>query len=129
MEPQRINELFERAYNARDLEQMMLLYEPDAVLVNGPAAEPAVGTSAIRESLAGFIALGGSLRLVQRRFCLVHSDFALISIDFALTAARAPDGSPLELSGTTVELARRQSDGTWKYLIDLPFAGPGLVTR
>jgi len=128
MQPQQINELFERAYNARDLEQMMLLYEPDAVLVNGPAAEPAVGTKAIRESLAGFIALGGSLRLVQRRFCVVHSDFALISLDFALTAARAPDGSPLELSGTTVELARRQVDGSWKYLIDLPFAGAALAS-
>ncbi len=34
-----------------------------------------------------------------------------------------PDGNPLEMSGTCAEVARRQADGTWKYVLLDPFAG------
>jgi hypothetical protein len=33
-----------------------------------------------------------------------------------------PDGSPAELGATTAEVARRQPDGTWLYVIDNAWA-------
>ena len=36
----------------------------------------------------------------------------------ATDGARMPDGSPAELGATTAEVARRQPDGTWLYVID-----------
>ena len=32
-----------------------------------------------------------------------------------------PDGSAVELSGESVEILRRQADGTWKFIIDSPW--------
>jgi ketosteroid isomerase-like protein len=75
--------------------------------------------AAIRAALVPFVGLGGKLSYT-RRFCVVSGDLALLSIDYALKGGKAPDGSPVEMTGATVELARRQQDGTWKYVIDLP---------
>ena len=30
------------------------------------------------------------------------------------------NGAPVELAGTTVEVVRRQADGSWRYAIDVP---------
>lgn len=33
------------------------------------------------------------------------------------------DGSPIQLQGHTSEIVRRQSDGSWLYIVDHPFGG------
>ena len=118
MKPGDLNDRFGAAYNSRDLGAMLALYERDAVLDFGPHG-PARGLAAISATLEPFIALGGTLDYT-RRFCVEAGDLALISIEYRLRDGRAPDGSPVNLSGVTVELARRQPDGSWKYVIDLP---------
>jgi ketosteroid isomerase-like protein len=124
MTPEDINLLFAQAYNDQNLDQLLELYEDGAVLAPAPGAPLVSGLEAIRESLKPFVALGGRLSLVKRRYCVVSGELALISIDFALSGARAPDGSPLDMTGTTTEVARRQPDGRWKYVVDLPFSPP-----
>jgi ketosteroid isomerase-like protein len=118
MKPEDLNDRFGDAYNAGDLESMLSLYEADAILDFGPAGL-AQGAAAIRAALAPFMALGGQISY-ERRFCLVCGDLALISIEYTLKGGKAPDGALVEMNGATVELARRQADGTWKYVIDLP---------
>jgi ketosteroid isomerase-like protein len=118
MKPEALNDLFGAAYNDNDLEGLLALYESDALLDFG-AAGLVRGQGAIRAALEPFLALRGRLSY-ERRFCIVSGDLALLSIAFTLTGGRAPDGSSVEASGATVELARRQPDGTWKYVIDLP---------
>jgi ketosteroid isomerase-like protein len=118
MKPEDLNDLFGAAYNENDLERMLALYEPDALLDFG-ATGLARGHDAIRAALRPFLALRGNISY-ERRFCIVSGDLALLSIAFTLTGGRAPDGSPVETSGATVELARRQADGSWKYVVDLP---------
>jgi ketosteroid isomerase-like protein len=124
MTPEDINLLFAQAYNDQNLDQLLELYEDGAVLAPAPGAPLVSGLEAIRESLKPFVALGGRLSLVKRRYSVVSGELALISIDFALSGARAPDGSPLDMTGTTTEVARRQPDGRWKYVVDLPFSPP-----
>jgi ketosteroid isomerase-like protein len=100
----------------------MEFYEPDAVLVPGPDAEPVRGLEAIEASLRQFLALRGQIHFTPRHW-LVHGDLALGSIAFVMHGGHDGDGNPVELHGTTSELVRRQPDGTWKYVIDHPFGG------
>ena len=117
-----LNRQWGEAFNAGDLPRLMEFYEPDAVLVPGPGAEPVRGLEAIEASLRWFLGLGGTIRFTPRHW-LVQGDLALGSIAFVLDGGRDGDGNPVELHGITSELVRRQADGTWKYVIDHPFGG------
>ncbi|RKS75576.1 uncharacterized protein (TIGR02246 family) [Motilibacter peucedani] len=121
-DPADLNDQWCRAFNEGDLARLVQMYEPDAVLVPAPGAEPLRGHTAIEAALDAFLALGGSLRFSPRHW-LVHGDIALGSITFELDGAHDSDGAPLALHGTTAEVVRRQPDGSWKYVVDHPFAG------
>lgn len=118
MKPEQINDLFKQAYDTHDMERMLALYEDDAVLDFGPAGIVR-GKEAIKKAIEPFMALRGNISY-ERRFCVVSGDLALVSITFTMKGGKAPDGSPVEMRGSTVELVRRQADGTWLYVIDLP---------
>ncbi len=47
-------------------------------------------------------------------------DTALLVADWRFHGTAA-DGSDVATSGTSIEVARRQPDGNWRYLIDLPY--------
>jgi uncharacterized protein (TIGR02246 family) len=110
---------FESAFNTGDIEQVMALYEPDAVLIPEPG-QVVHGVAAAREVLTGFLALKLPIHLEVKRV-LSAGDLALVSSSWSLKG-RGPDGSPVDLSGNTTEVIRRQSDGTWRYAIDDPFS-------
>lgn len=65
------------------------------------------GHAKIREFYAGLLAGRPSFTSGGQRPPLRNADLAL-------TSTRLPDG------GTTVEVARRQPDGTWLWVIDQP---------
>jgi uncharacterized protein (TIGR02246 family) len=115
-EPEQMHGLFEEAFNAGDLKALMALYEPDAALVPQPGAL-AEGTDAIRESLRWFLDRGGRITLDTKLVVRV-GDLAYLSNRWSLTGATMPDGSPAELGAVTAEVARRQADGGWLYVID-----------
>ena len=115
-EPEQIHGLFEQAFNAGDLEALVELYEPDAALIPQPGMV-AEGTAAVRDSLRWFIDRGGQITL-DTKLVLRVGDLAFLSNRWSLTGGTMPDGSPAELGATTAEVARRQSDGTWRYVID-----------
>jgi uncharacterized protein (TIGR02246 family) len=115
-EPEQMHSVFEQAFNADDLEALMALYEPDAALIPQPGTV-AEGTAAIRDALRWFLDRGGQIALDTKLVVRV-GDLAFLSNRWTLTGATMPDGSPAELGATTAEVARRQSDGTWLYVID-----------
>jgi uncharacterized protein (TIGR02246 family) len=115
-EPEQMHRLFEEAFNAGDLEALMALYEPDATLVPQPGAV-AEGPDAIRGSLRWFLDRGGRITL-DTKLVLRVGDLAYLSNRWSLTGATMPDGSPAELGAVTAEVARRQADGSWLYVID-----------
>ena len=45
-------------------------------------------------------------------------DLAYLANRWSLAGGTMPDGSPAALGATTAEVARRQHDGTWLYVID-----------
>lgn len=82
-----------------DIDGMVALFEPDAVIDSGEA-ELICGREAIRALFAAFTASG-------RKFQRGEQRPAAINGDLALTSTRLPDGT------VTSEVARRQADGTW----------------
>ncbi len=109
--PQEMNETFARAFNSRKLENLLTLYETDAVHLDGSGSS-ATGLDAIGAELARLLEAPG-IMVSRNNFCVVHGDVALLRADFALR-----DGDRLVASGSTAELVRRQADGTWLYVID-----------
>ena len=115
-EPEQMHGLFEQAFNAGDIDALMALYEPDAVLMPQPGAV-VEGADAIREALRWFLDRGGQITLDTTLVVRV-GDLAYLSNRWSLAGGTMPDGSPAALGATTAEVARRQPDGTWLYVID-----------
>jgi ketosteroid isomerase-like protein len=66
LRPEDINRRWAEAFNARDIPALLDLYEPDAVLVPSPGAEPVVGHDAIHAALARLVGLGGTITFEPR---------------------------------------------------------------
>ncbi|MCP2320020.1 Ketosteroid isomerase homolog [Nocardia amikacinitolerans] len=107
---------FERYFNAGDLDGLMSLYEPAALLFPSPGDRRS-GTAAIRNALGGMIGSGARIELRTRRVHVV-GELALISNDAIVSGVR-PDGEPVISSST--EIARRGRDGSWRYVLDDPY--------
>jgi uncharacterized protein (TIGR02246 family) len=110
---------FAERLNHGDVEGALELYERDATFV----AEPGItvtGRERIREALERFASLrptltgeiqdvreGGDIAPVLNRW---HLD------------GEGPEG-PVEMSGTSADVLRRQPDGSWRVVIDDPWGG------
>lgn len=103
-DPQDLERLLVARQHAGDIDGMLALYEPDAVLDCGEG-RLARGEQAIRAVFAEFTDAG-------RKFAVGAQRPALIRGDLALTSTRMPDGA------VTTEVARRQQDATWLWVID-----------
>lgn len=103
-EPEDLERLFVERVNAGDVDGLVALFEPDAVVAAGQG-DVATGSEEIRRVLARLVAAGTQLTLGQQRPVLRAGDVAL-------TSTRLADG------GVTAEVARRQPDGTWRWVID-----------
>lgn len=117
--PEDCDRLFGEYASAGDLDALLSLYEPGACLT-GPDGTVAVGYEAIRALLAGFA--GGAVTMHMNVVKVVRGgDLAVLTNDWRATG-RHPDGSPLEISGRAIEVVRRQPDGTWRFVVDDPYA-------
>ena len=113
--PEDCDRLFAEYVNAGNLDGVVGLYEPRASLINQDGSA-AVGQSAIREALAGMLNAGAKLRMNVIRTARAGDDLVLLYNDWTLSAG----GN--EMKGKALEIVRRQSDGTWLFAIDDPFA-------
>jgi uncharacterized protein (TIGR02246 family) len=111
--PQDINAAFAAAHDARDLDALLALYEPDALLAPQPG-ERVRGAEAIRAALAGLLALQGRMTSTNVA-CVETGVLALLEAEWELSA------DSVEEQGRSVEVVRRQADGSWRYVIDLPY--------
>ena len=103
-DPQDLERLLIARQHAGDVEGMVALFEPQAVVDCGESRFLR-GHREIRQYFAEIVASG-------RKFAKGEQQAALICGDLALTSTRLPDGS------VTAEVARRQRDGTWLWAID-----------
>ncbi len=105
----------EAGVNNQDLDGLVALYAPDATMVL-PDGSTVTGTEAIREQWAGLLAMEGRMTL-RSRYAIESGDLAILSNEWTFTAGDQTVGA------TTAEVARRQADGGWLYVMDHPYAG------
>jgi ketosteroid isomerase-like protein len=102
--PEDLDRLFLQRARAGDIDGVVALYEPDAVLA-APTGELICGTAALRDFYTALPAdppqFTGTVNPAVR-----HSDLAITSTHFE--------------GGATAELARSQPDGTWRWIADQP---------
>ena len=114
-------EAFATHLNEGNLEGALAHYEPGAVFHPVPDGPPVAGAEAIREALTGFVALkpvmDGKIAKVSEA-----GDTALVINRWRLRGTQ-PDGTPVELAGTSADVLHRGADGAWRILIDDPWGG------
>lgn len=120
-DPDQVISLFVKYFNVQDLDGLLGLYEPDAVMPQ-PGGEPLVGVDAIRGALQSFLSAGGTMS--------IDSSAVLETGDLALTHNkwRLVSGGSTLMEGVTAEVVRRGADGTWRYILDNPMGGAILDT-
>jgi uncharacterized protein (TIGR02246 family) len=103
-----------------DLEGALALYEPEATFAPQPGRQ-VTGVDAIRAALAQFIALKptmtGSIEKVM------EADGVALVVNRWSLSGSAPDGAPVEMTGVSSDVMRRQDDGSWRILVDDPWGG------
>jgi uncharacterized protein (TIGR02246 family) len=109
-----IHPAVEAGVNDQDLDGLMRLYAPNAtmILLDGSTA---TGLDAIREQWSGLLEQGGRIT-VRSRYAIESGDLAILSNEWTL---RIGDQT---MSAVTAEVAARQPEGGWLYVIDHPFA-------
>jgi|SRR5215510_15180907 len=115
--PAQLHEAFVQHFNNADLDSLISLYEPMATLLPFPA-DPVSGHAAIRNILGQFLALKGHMDLKIDRIILAQ-DIALLFSSWTLNGT-GPDGTAVATAGQTSDVARRQPDGSWLFVIDNP---------
>ncbi len=116
--PEQVLESIVTGINSGDLDSLMPLYESEAAFVPEPGSL-AHGASGIGESLNGFISMNGELDLEVTRVLEVD-DLALVVGVWSFNGT-GPDGEPVQLAARNADVLRRQSDGSWRFVIDNPW--------
>ncbi len=115
--PVELDQLFGEALNSGNIESLVALYEPDASFNPEPGQE-VHGREAIREALEGFLAMTPRITM-DTKVLAQTGDVALCTANWHLTGT-GPEG-PVDMNGQSVEVARKQSDGSWLFIMDNPF--------
>jgi ketosteroid isomerase-like protein len=116
--PEQVLESIVEGINSGNLEGLMTLYEPNAAF----AVQPGTlvhGLQGVREGLAGFIAMKGTLDLKIAR--ILEADGIALVVGTWSFSGTGPDGQPVQLASQNADVLRRQPDGSWRFVIDNPW--------
>jgi uncharacterized protein (TIGR02246 family) len=110
--PEDICRLFQQYMAAGDLDAVLSVYDPEAVFVNR-SGEVKQGRDGLRQELAPFAAMQTRLAFTIKQV-IQSGDIALMHTEWQVSF-------PQPMSVYAIEVARRQPDGTWRWLIGDPF--------
>lgn len=119
--PEELHALVEAAFNARDADLLVDLYDEAATLIVPPEGPRASGKDEIREAIVATMAMRPRARievldkLETDGLALTHGRWTL--------AGTGADGSAVEMSGRGTMVSRRSGrDGSWKIVLDDPMS-------
>jgi len=117
-QPEEMNAAVAAAFNAGDLEQLLALYDFDAVVVP-LAGQTLASQTSVRAVLEQFLQLKGKM---QARNISVTRTNNLAMIQGELRLSFTDDnGSSIERTVRTAEVIRQHPDGSWLYVFGQPF--------
>ena len=112
MSPEDICRLFQRAMAEGDVDAALSLYDPEAVVVN-QQSEVAKGMRGLRQELAPLAAMKARFDFTIKQV-IEAGDIALMHTEWTVSG-------PQPMLVYAIEVARRQADGTWRWLIGDPY--------
>lgn len=110
--PEEICRLFQQAMAEGDLDSVLSVYDPDVAFLN-PSGEIKRGKEGLRQELAPFAAAKAIFEYEIKQV-IQAGDIALMHTQWRVTTDRP-------MATYAIEVARRQPDGTWRWLIGDPF--------
>lgn len=117
--PEDVHAVFAHSFNNGDVDGLVAMYEPGAVLVNR-RGETARGTAEIRQAYRGYLAAHPRIRVETASVFQCDNGLALTHGRWMMTGT-GPDGTAVQMEGRSAEVLRRQPDGSWLVVIDNPF--------
>jgi uncharacterized protein (TIGR02246 family) len=117
--------LFKAMEGGGDLDAMVALYEPNANFVVSPD-QVVTGHAAIREVLQGLMAAKSTFSFDAVTAVPSADGTIAVTRVKGSTTSPGPDGKPVTTPFHSVEVVRKQPDGTWRIIIDDP-GGEGLA--
>jgi ketosteroid isomerase-like protein len=118
--PEEICRLFQQFMAAGDIESLLSLYDREAVIL-GRSREMQRGSRGLRQQLAPMAA--AKIHFTFRIDQVIQSD------DIALMHTFWTASSPESIAEHAIEVARRQADGSWRWLIGDPFTVGRVTSR
>lgn len=118
--PEDCSHVLVTALESGDIETSVALYEASAVLIS-KSGRTMTGLDAIRENNAGVIALKPKFTIAFIKSTLSGDGTLATSRMKAELALTKPDGELVKTEVDTLEVLRKQEDGSWRYIIDDPY--------
>ena len=116
--PAEIHTLFQHAFNLGDVEALIALYEPSAVLVVD--GKSVIGRENIRDALESLLTRRGRMTLETRAVVESQEGLAVLHGGWVVEPATGM-GTELATRGLSTEVVRKQPNGTWMFVIDSPY--------
>jgi uncharacterized protein (TIGR02246 family) len=116
--PTEIHTLFQNAFNRGDVEALISLYEPDAILMVG--GKPVIGRANIKAAFDSMLSDGVQMTLTTRSVIESRDGLALLHGEWLVQRTAATERQPTT-QGLSTEVVRKQPDGTWLFIIDSPY--------
>jgi uncharacterized protein (TIGR02246 family) len=101
-----------------NIDAILATYDTNATMVAQPGSTIA-GTVALREAFKQFTAINPKITVVKQDL-LQSGDTALHTHTWKMSG-KTPDGHPIEQSGYSIIVLRKQDNGKWLIVIDNPF--------
>lgn len=116
--PEETHARLEAALNARDIDAFVEVYEEGATLIAPPENDVVTGRDEIRSALRQTFALDpdAEIEVIEK---LEGDGLALTLARWRITG-KDPDNGTVELSGRGSIVSRRQPDGSWRIVLDIP---------
>ena len=117
--------LLAHAFNDRDVAALEALYERDSITRQLPeqGSEPGPGSAHVSSLIEAARGSEQRMNLAVVQVTQV-GDIALCRSQWSITGTAA-DGAPVSINHRGTEITRRQPDGTWKLVIDVPGGADG----
>jgi uncharacterized protein (TIGR02246 family) len=108
-----------KAFNAGDIDATLACYEPQAcfVLKSGHAVR---GVVELREMFRATLSYKPDLVLDIRKIISTADDLALVMVEWKSKIVPS-SGEAKAWAGTATDIVRRQADGIWKIVLDIPY--------
>jgi uncharacterized protein (TIGR02246 family) len=112
MNPEDICRLFQRAMAEGDIDSVLSVYDPEVVFVK-QSGEVIKGRQGLRQELAPLVAMKARFDFTIKQV-VQTGDIALMHTEWTVSGSQ-----PMRVYA--IEVARRQPDGTWYWLIGDPY--------